>query len=230
MKPTDLRNRLLLIGKFHPESLQLKETLEKEGQYSVQWVSQTTQALEALTNSVKFGTVLINTELFTPQKLEMVSQLRGIGCDAPVLFLASLIHQNTHLIMPAFKKTLVVEKPIHIDEIDGAIERLHTGGTMATRFHKRFSTQEGGTVTCPKEQITPATIHNLSLGGAFIETKANASLGDTVQVQISLNKLTKEHEMHAQVLWKSSQHKNGRVGFGVRFLKTQTPKMSINQS
>ncbi|MGE3973897.1 MAG: PilZ domain-containing protein [Bdellovibrionales bacterium] len=218
-----MNNRILLMSQFNQESFQLKDIMIRHLKQNVDWVRTPQQALHALLHSPKYGAVLINTKIFTRKKMEMVDQLRAIGCQSPVLYIADLIHADGRFPIPHSKKTLVVEKPISTKELQGIIERTQKLESYLTRYNKRFSTIEKAKVEIFRNgEIFECSLRNLSMGGAFIATDRSFLAGEVLKIHIPLDQVERAHEMSGKVIWNSHNpnYKTQTPGVGVRFIKT----------
>lgn len=215
-----MARKILLMSKFNQENFKLKDILARHLKHDVSWVRTPNQAISMLLSGIAFEVIVINTELFTKKKLEMVQHLRAIGCQYPVLYLADVIKDSLAFI-PEHLKTMVVDKPVFAQDLDGIIDRVVTREGFGIRFHKRFSTAEPARFEVFRNgKRAPAVLRNLSLGGAFLETSETYQAGEVIKVWVQLDSLSKAHEMSAKVVWNSQhpQHK-GQRGLGIRFVR-----------
>ncbi len=212
--------KILLMSKFNQENFKLKNILAKHLRHEVDWVRTPNQTIQQLVSGTRFDVLVINTELFTKKKLEMVKNLRAVGCDFPVIFLADII-KDTMSFVPAHLKTIVVDKPIHAPDLQGIIDRVIKRDSYAVRYHKRFNTDENADLEVFRNgQRTRAVLRNLSLGGAFLETHEIYQAGEIIKLNINLPSIQKGHELSGKIVWNSHHpdHRGVR-GLGIRFIR-----------
>lgn len=212
--------KILLMSKFNQENFKLKDILARHLKHEVNWVRTPNQTIQTLTSGIKFDVLVINTELFTKKKLDMVKNLRAVGCKFPVIFLADVI-KDAMSFAPAHLKTIVVDKPVYAQDLQGIIDRVLYRDNYTVRYHKRFTTQEIADFEIFRNgKKSSAVLSNLSLGGAFLETKELYQVGEIIKLNIRLNSIQKGHELSAKVVWNANHpdHK-GANGFGVRFIR-----------
>jgi Tfp pilus assembly protein PilZ len=212
--------KILLMSKFNQENFKLKDILARHLKHDVNWVRTPNQTIQSLVGGTRFDVLVINTELFTKKKLDMVKNLRAVGCDFPVIFLADVI-KDAMSFVPAHLKTIVIDKPVYAQDLQGIIDRIIHKDNYSVRYHKRFSTQEVADFEVFRNgHRSSATLRNLSLGGAFLETSEQYQAGEIIKLNIRLNTLKKGHELSARVVWNGNHpdHK-GVVGLGVRFVR-----------
>ncbi len=215
-----MSRNILLMSKFNQENFKLKNILAGHLKHSVNWVRTPNQVIQTLLSSLKFDVIVINTELFTKKKLDMVRHLRAIGCQYPVLFLADIIKDAPQFI-PEHLKTMVLDKPLHAHDLDGVLGRVLARNTFGIRINKRFVTAEPARFEVYRNgYASPAVLRNLSIGGAFLETTDTFQAGEVIKIWIQLDTLSKAHEMSAKVVW-NSRHPDhrGSKGLGVRFVR-----------
>jgi hypothetical protein len=187
--------------------------------HDVSWVRTPNQTVLSLASGTHFDALVINTEMFTKKKLDIVKNLRAVGCDYPVMFLADVI-KDMHAI-PQNLRTMVVDKPVHAGDLEGLIERAVTRNNFGVRYHKRFSTDEIADYEIFRNgRKSTAILKNLSLGGAFLETSETYQAGEILKMYIRLNSISKSHELSARVVWNSHHPDHrGTRGLGLRFVR-----------
>jgi len=212
--------RILLMSKFNQENFKLKDILARHLKNEVYWVRTANQTIQTLMSGINFDILVVNTDIFTKRKLDIVKNLRTVGCQFPVLFLADVI-KDANAFSPDKLRTLVVDKPVYAEDLEGIIERSILRNSYGVRYHKRFNTEEMATFEAYRNGSRGhGVLRNLSLGGAFLETDSFYQAGEILKIAIRLDSLAKGHELSAKVVWNSNHPDHlGRKGLGIRFVR-----------
>lgn len=216
-----MRDRILVVGRLNKESLTIQKTLREDGQFEADLVTRAPDAIDMITRQ-NVDLMIMNLQNFTKSKIQLASDLRGLGYNFPVLVLAHIIATDTYQIIRDIPNTILLEKPYEVKDLTGISEKLIEGRNVQQRIFRRFYTNETAELELFKNgQAVSGKIRDLSRGGAFVEYQGpEISTGEMVRMNIDLKQVSRQYAVNAKVVWSTRKSPWSKdPGIGVEFIK-----------
>ena len=132
--------------------------------------------------------------------------------------------EETIKLAEKYKKYYVLGRPFLPRDLLGISFKMAHGEMPAQQLCRRYSTNQPTELQVVGEiENFKARITNLSLSGAkifFDEQSLTWSEGDLVKLDIALDKVHRQHSVHAKVVWVDREQANHNE-IGVEFIPTE---------
>lgn len=217
--------RVLLVTKGDKNGLNLKASLEAIPFYSVEMVNNSAAAIRKIKDHEDWDMLVLHLETFSQKNADMIASFRTLGFEKPLIVASPLVAANMYSAIEHQEKAVILELPFEEKDLLGITSKLLTGKKVPQRIHRRFYTNQVGTVESFEDGKTnDAVLFNLSKGGAqlFLSATTGFKKGDLVRLNVPLDKLNKVHQINGKVVWIKDTSQNGNVAaaVGVEFVST----------
>lgn len=215
------RYNFLVVSKDKKDTDKIKADLERNKLYKIDVCDTPDKVIGKLT-STKIDCLLYNLDAFTTPKIKLVTDLRALEMDFPIVLMANQVDKVALDELQKVDKTVMIEKPYETKDLWGICYKALHGKNMSQRIHRRFYTDQSA--FCERSQTgetIKGQIYNLSRGGAYMEMLVHTfSPGEVVQMTIPLEKVSRNYKVEAQVVWSTTRgFWKGNPAAGFKFLK-----------
>jgi response regulator RpfG family c-di-GMP phosphodiesterase len=216
-------HRFLLFSSNNEETAEILKKFPKREGYKIEIVDNLKDVFDRAAGGMAhyFLFNVIECEANAIRVANRIQQASKNASKLWVIILASKIHQDAIKTIKQSTNMVTLEKPLGEIELDKICIKLANGQNLSQREHKRFMTRQTAVIEkLNTGEKLPSAVFNISRSGAYFELpEGKVSKGDVLKMTVQLEKLSKAHTMHAEVIWTVAEgHGRGQPGVGVKFM------------
>lgn len=215
--------RFILFSSDNTETAQILKGFTHQESFKIEIVDNLKTVMERVTAG-EVNCFLFNVAECEQTAAKVIGKLKDAGPKLSVVVLSQKIQEEAMQVIKKLKHVVVLEKPLKEFELDKICHKISLGGDVSQRLHKRFDTLQKATL----EKLTTGEkvsvdVYNISKSGAYVEVPdGKLTKGEVLKMTVQLDKLSKAHTMHAEVVWTVTKgYSQGKPGAGLRFMNVE---------
>lgn len=216
-----MKPHILLINPITKRTDEIHNFFSKMKEFDTKIVRSIEQAQHYLQKN-STNLVVLYIEKLSFRVLDAINLVRKD--DFPALCLSENISAKYIEWADEYSNLMLLPFPAKKKEIIAISEKLIFSNKAYQRRHQRFDTNQSTRINHITNGFNSiGEIRNLSKTGALITLKDEElfQTGDLVRLDIPLEAINKEHNLHAKIVWKSEESMlRDKVELGVQFIQT----------
>lgn len=169
----------------------------------------------------KPSVLFVHLSQITEKSMQGIEQIRR-PLDLPVILFTNKVTDQSLKLARKYKRYYVLGRPYLSRDVLGIAYKMIHDSVPEQQLCRRYDTNQSTELQIVGEaENVPARITNLSLTGAKIKFEENSrwTEGDLLKMDIELNQLSKQHSVHAKVVWVEKEGAPKEIG--VEFIPTE---------
>lgn len=158
--------------------------------------------------------LLVHITKITAASLKGVEQIRS-PFDLPVILFTNSLKEDDLTKIKGMKNYYILGRPYLSRDVLGIAFKMAHNEVPEQQLHRRYMTNQFTNMQgIDTTNNSEGSITNLSVSGAKIKlkTKVKWEEGDIIKLEIPLNKIRKNHQVHAKVVWVEDLERDNEVG------------------
>ncbi|MAF89667.1 MAG: PilZ domain-containing protein [Bdellovibrionota bacterium] len=164
--------------------------------------------------------LMVHISKISHTSLKGIEQIRS-PFDLPVILFTNSITESDITKIKEMKHYYILGRPYLSRDVLGVAFKMVHNEMPEQQLHRRYMTNQFTSLSGLDSDLNmEGNITNLSISGAKIKLNAHSAWkeGDLVKLDIPLNKIRKNHSVHAKVVWVEGLESDNEVG--VEFIPT----------
>jgi response regulator RpfG family c-di-GMP phosphodiesterase len=164
--------------------------------------------------------VIFNLGQCNAKTLKGIEKLKSEHEQVVSVIVCNKAQREVYRAIKNLKGVVILENPIEPGEIERVARKVQGGQEVYYRKHKRYTANQRVVLeNIQNGEKHNGMIKNLSKGGAAVEIEAGkVSLGTILKLTIQLDKLSKAHLVHAEVVWVAPGSASEKPSVGLKFM------------
>lgn len=209
----------LAVSPHNPFQKDFRDFLKQLEGVDVRVVSNLQNAKSQIFRS-KPNVLFVHLSQITDRSMQGIEQIRR-PLDLPVILFTNKVTEESLKLARKYKKYYVLGRPYLSRDVLGIAYKMVHEEVPEQQLCRRYVTNQQTELQIVGEMDNiPARITNLSLSGCKISygNGYSWSEGDLLKLDVPLDKLQKQHSVHAKVVWVERDASNE---MGVEFIPTE---------
>lgn len=215
--------RFILFSSDNEETAQILQGFTHHESFKIEIVDNLKTVMDRVTAG-EVNCFLFNVAECEQNAVKVIGKIKDAGPKLSVVVLSKKVQKDAIEMLRQMRHVVVLEKPLKEFELDKICHKISVGGDISQRQHKRFDTlQKANLEKLSTGEKIVADVYNISKSGAYVEvSEGRLTKGEVLKMTIQLDKLSKAHTMHAEVIWTVQKgFSHGKPGAGLRFMNVE---------
>ena len=179
---------------------------------------------QRLTQSTGKHCVIFNANRFDSAAFTFIEGFTMLVSPLPIIIQTATVDKDLRKRIRKLKHLVLLEGPYVAATLRELSEKVIKGEAVYQRSHDRYPTDQAVEIEVLASKAThPASMRNMSRGGAYFEIDAEATIeeGEFLKVTIQLDKLSRAHQVYGEVMrYRHDGGSTGKAAFGIRYVSS----------